>query len=341
MKFKLKKIRNDASFREFFRLYKGKKTTIIVKAKKEKFKNLVVYSAVNNFLRDKGIYTPRLISKNFAEGFIEVEDFGNKTLIDYLKQSKEKLKIYKQCVDVILKIQKVSLNNSKLNKEKIKYNNNKYFTLKYYNINELHKESNLFFDWYLSKTLSKKKSSRYKKRIKNELNKLYKKIIFKNIVVVHRDFHVSNIMINNKKLGIIDTQDAILGNPFYDLVSLLDDVRVKLSNNYKNILYKYFIKKSYKLKKNHVFYSRQKVDSSNFNFNCLSDCHILSIQRLLKILGIFVRLHVRDGKSNYLRYLPNTWRLLERNLRHPYCYNLRKLLDKAVSQKKRKQILLK
>ena len=68
MQFKLKKIRSDASFREFFRLHKGKKTSIIVTAKKERFKNLIAYSAINKFLKTKGIYTPRLISQHFKEG---------------------------------------------------------------------------------------------------------------------------------------------------------------------------------------------------------------------------------------------------------------------------------
>ncbi len=67
MQFKLKKIRSDASFREFFRLHKGKKTSIIVTAKKERFKNLIAYSAINKFLKTKGIYTPRLIRKQFKE----------------------------------------------------------------------------------------------------------------------------------------------------------------------------------------------------------------------------------------------------------------------------------
>ena len=81
MQFKLKKIRSDASFREFFRLHKGKKTSIIVTAKKERFKNLIAYSAINKFLKTKGIYTPRLISQHFKEGIIEIEDFGDKTLL--------------------------------------------------------------------------------------------------------------------------------------------------------------------------------------------------------------------------------------------------------------------
>ena len=152
MQFKLKKIRSDASFREFYRLYKGKKTSIIVTAKKERFKNLIAYSAINKFLRKKGIYTPKLISQHFKEGIMEIEDFGNKTLLEYVKKSKNKLTFYKKCVDIILKIQKIKP------VKKIKLGSNKYFDLSSYNTANLHKESDLFFDWYLLGVLGKKKS---------------------------------------------------------------------------------------------------------------------------------------------------------------------------------------
>ena len=88
MQFKLKKIRSDASFREFFRLYKGKKTSIIVTAKKERFKNLIAYSAINEFLKTKGIYTPKLISQHFKEGIMEIEDFGKQTLLYHVNNLK-------------------------------------------------------------------------------------------------------------------------------------------------------------------------------------------------------------------------------------------------------------
>ena len=317
MKFKLKKIRSDASFREFFRLYKGKKTSIIVTAKKERFKNLIAYSAINKFLKKKNVYTPKLISQHFKEGIIEIEDFGNKTLLDYVKKSKNKLNFYKKCVDVILKIQKIKP------VRKIKFGSNKYFNLNSYNKANLHKESDLFFDWYLSGVLGKKKSLRYKKMIKKELNKLYKTIFFKNQFVVHRDFHVSNIMPNNKKLGIIDTQDAILGNPMYDLTSLVDDVRIKTSNQIKNKTFQYYLKNC-SIRKRQISFLKNDFD-------------ILSVQRNLKILGIFYRLFKRDNKPQYLKYLPYTWSLIELRMKNKIFKNLKIILKKAVNKKIRKK----
>ena len=317
MQFKLKKIRSDASFREFYRLQKGKKTSIIVTAKKEKFKNLIAYSAINKFLKNKGIHTPKLISQNLKEGIIEIEDFGDKTLLQYIKQSKNKLFFYKKCVDVIIKIQKINPTR------KIKFGPNKYLNLSNYNLKSLHKESNLFFDWYLEGVIGKKKSLKHKKIIKKELNKIYKKIFFKNKFIVHRDFHVSNIMSTKKKLGIIDTQDAIIGNPVYDLASLIDDVRLKVPIQIKNKIFQYYLNKC-SIKKKQISLLKNDFD-------------ILSVQRNLKILGIFYRLFKRDNKSQYLKYLPYTWSLIELRMKNKIFKNLKIMLKKAVNKKIRKK----
>ena len=317
MQFKLRKIKSDASFREFFRLYKGKKTSIIITAKKERFKNLIVYTSINKFLIKRGIFTPKLISSHFKEGIIEIEDLGKDKLLDHIRVSKNKFFCYKKCVDLILKLQKITP------PKKIKIESKKYLNFPKYNISELHKESDLFFDWYLYGVLGKKKSKKFKLKIKIELNKIYKKIVFKNNFLVHRDFHVSNIMYINKKLGLIDTQDAILGNPAYDLASLIDDVRLKVPNKIKLDTFNYYVKKS-----------------NNKNYKTISlknDFDILSVQRNLKILGIFFRLYLRDNKKEYLKYLPYVWTLLEKRMKNNIFNNLEKILSKAVSKKLRKK----
>ena len=208
--------------------------------------------------------------------------------------------------------------------KKIKFSSNKYINLNSYNTASLHKESNLFFDWYLQGVIGKKKSSKYKKIIKQELHKLYKKIFFKNQFIVHRDFHVSNIMPTNKSLGIIDTQDTILGNPMYDLASLIDDVRIKVPNKVKTKTYQYYIKNC-SIKKKQIPLLKNDFD-------------ILSIQRNLKILGIFYRLFKRDNKPQYLKYLPYTWSLIELRMKNKIFNNLKKILKNAVNNKIRKKI---
>tara|TARA_Y100000590_G_scaffold457877_1_gene611429 strand:- start:405 stop:1364 length:960 start_codon:yes stop_codon:yes gene_type:complete len=318
MQYKLKKIRSDASFREFFRLKKGNKTSIIVTARKERFRNLIVYSAINKFLRGKGIYTPKTIKQHFSDGIMEIEDFGNNTLLHFVKKSKNIFPLYKKSIDVILKLQKIKPTN------KIKIKSNRNLKLSNYNLRNLHKESDLFLDWYLPGILGKKRSKRFKRKIKIELNKLYKKIYFKNKFIVHRDFHVSNIMPLKNKLGIIDTQDAILGNPMYDVASLIDDVRIQIPLAIKNKVFQYYLKKA-PLRKN-IYILKNDFD-------------ILSIQRNLKILGIFYRLYKRDKKPQYLKYLPYTWKLIELRMKNKIFKNLEKILLDVVNKKLRKKKL--
>jgi hypothetical protein len=256
---------------------------------------------------------PKLLSNFTNKNIIEVSDLGKISFYNFIKNKKNKLSNYKKLIDIIIKIQKIRL------KEKYNFKNNK-IRFEKYNIYNLHKESDLFFDWYLKFLFNKKKARQIKIKIKKELNKLYKNLYLKNNCFTHRDFHASNIMISKRGFGLIDSQDAIIGNPLYDVASLIDDVRIKIPQKTKEKLFKYYSKKS-KFKK----------------ANLKSDFDILSVQRNLKILGIFVRLHIRDKKSNYLKFLPYTWKLIEMRLKNPIFYNLKILIDELISKKKRKR----
>ena len=91
-KFKLLSISGDASFRKFYRkFYQDENvSTIIAFSKKEKFKNLLVYSAINQFLLKNNIRAPKLLEENYKKGFIELEDFGDITFHNILTKSKSK-----------------------------------------------------------------------------------------------------------------------------------------------------------------------------------------------------------------------------------------------------------
>ena len=163
-----------------------------------------------------------------------------------------------------------------------------------------------------------------KKFLRKNLIIFIKKLYFKNNCFTHRDFHASNIMITKKKLSLIDSQDAIIGNPLYDVVSLIDDVRIKMQKKLQDNLFNYYIEKS-KFRARDPYYLKNDFD-------------ILSVQRNLKILGIFVRLYKRDRKPDYLKYLPYTWSLIERRMKNPIFNKLNILFKKHLPLKKLKKV---
>ena len=320
MKYKILSIAGDASFRRFYRLVLNKKRKIIVVAKKEKYKNLIAYSTINKFLRDNKIFTPKLYARNYSKGIIVIEDFGDLSFYKILLKKKNKLKIYKKLIDLLLKIQKIKP------KKRIKNIGKGSHVIDKYSNKHLFRESNLFFEWYLPLFLNKKKTSNIKIKIKKVLLKLYKRLNFSNSYFVHRDYHVQNLMKVGKKIGVIDSQDALIGNPAYDLVSLIDDVRIKTSVRLKKKIYSYYLKKTLK-----IYRTKSNEFSEDFN--------ILSVQRSLKIIGIFTRLFIRDKKKQYLKFIPYTWRLLEMRMRSEIFFDLKKILDDNVPRKFRKKIL--
>ena len=170
----------------------------------------------------------------------------------------------------------------------------------------------MFCDWYVKKEISKKHRVKFNRKFKKIVRKLLSSLKLKNNFFVHRDFHVSNLMLVNKKIGVIDSQDALIGNRAYDLASLIDDVRLKTSKTFKNKIYKLYINKKKNL---------NKIKFKN-------DFEILSILRNLKIIGIFTRLAVRDGKKNYLKLIPYAWSLINIRINENRIFeDLKKLLN--------------
>jgi len=320
MKSKIFMIAGDASFRKFYRLKLKKRSKIIVFAFKEKYKNLVAYSAINRFLIKNKVLAPKLYEHELSKGVILIEDFGDIKFRRLLIKKKNKLLIYKKLVNLLIKIQKIKP------KSKLKSIINKPHILKKYSNKTLHKESDLFFDWYSGLFLSRKKNNKIKKKVKKILSKLYNSLNFSNSYFVHRDYHVENLMKIRGKIGVIDSQDALIGNPAYDLVSLVDDVRIKTSNKLKDQIYNYYLKKTKKI------YRDKKEEF-------LKDFNILSVQRSLKIIGIFSRLVKRDKKIKYAKLIPYAWELLEKRMRSEIFLELKEILDKNIPKRVRNKII--
>ena len=145
----LKKIKGDASFRKFFRKeIENDKSSIIVFAKKEKFKNLVIYDSINKILIKNNILAPRLYSENYNKNYMEIQDFGDDTFFRILKKKKvKKLNYFKKIIKLLNKIQSIKDTKVKTFKKKI-------YKIPKYNNEILINEANLFCDWYVKKKTS-------------------------------------------------------------------------------------------------------------------------------------------------------------------------------------------
>jgi aminoglycoside/choline kinase family phosphotransferase len=284
----IKQLKGDASFRSFFRIKKKKLSSIIVYAKKNKRLNLLIYDAINKILIKNNILAPKLINDNYSKNFIEIQDFGNQTIFNFLKKNnKNKILIFKKIISLLNKIQLIK------DKRIINFKKQNYIIPKY-SSKILFEEAKLFSKWYVPQKLPKSAQSKFKKDYEKVIKILIKKIFLKNDVFVHRDFHVSNLMLIRSKIGVIDTQDALIGNKAYDLASLIDDVRFKTSNILKEKILDIYLK------------SHKRLDVKKFR----NDFEIISVLRNLKIIGIFARLAIRDKKKDYLKLIPYTWSLI-------------------------------
>jgi aminoglycoside/choline kinase family phosphotransferase len=312
----LKKIKGDASFRSFYRKTSNKKNSIIVYATKEKEKNLLIYAAINSLLIENKILAPKLYKENYKKNFIEIEDFGDDTVFKLLRKSgSNKINLYKKSIDLLSKIQKIK-------QKKIKNFKGKNYKVPAYENNKLFKEAKLFSDWYTKRHISKKKLQILNIEINKNIKILLSNLKLKNDTLVHRDFHVSNLIKYKKKLATIDTQDALIGNRAYDLASLIDDVRFKSNQKLKDNIYNYYLK-----------LNNDKVNKVIL----LNDFEILSVIRNMKIIGIFARLAARDKKKKYLKLIPHAWKLIELRMQNNQIFDgLKRVLDINFPKKIRK-----
>ena len=208
-----------------------------------------------------------------------------------LKKKTDQKKIYKKIVKMLIKLQKIKT-------KKIKNLSLENYFVPIYNKKILTDEASLFLKWCVPEFYKGKKKKIINDLLKKNIKQAIEHLKLPNNTFVHRDFHVSNLIYNKNKISIIDSQDALYGNPSYDLASLVDDVRFQTDMKTKNFIFDYFI-----------LNQKTKIDIENFK----NDFQILSVLRNMKIIGIFIRLSKRDNKKKYLKLIPRAWRLI--NLR--------------------------
>lgn len=269
---------SDASFRRYFRVDAADGGSFIVMDAPPPQENVQPFIDVANLFAATSVTVPTIIAQDVAQGFLLLADLGGTTYLSVLNNDTAH-KLYLDAIDALVLLQSQS----------------KPGVLPDYDRALLHRELMLFPDWYLSKHLGATLTDTQTA----ELNKVFDILLANNLaqpqVYVHRDYHSRNLMVLERgNPGILDFQDAVYGPLTYDLVSLLRDAYVEWD---EEMVLDWAIR----------YWERARRAGLPVNPDIdafYRDFEFMGLQRHLKVLGIFARLHHRDGKDAYLKDLP-------------------------------------
>lgn len=290
----IESVSGDASFRRYFRGRTMDQSWILVDAPPDK-EDSRPFIEVDRRLHSAGVRVPRIIAADAELGFMCLEDFGNTLLWPALEEARlagdyaSAGALYQRCFDELLRIQDANSTQP---------------PLPLYNEALLLREMRLFTEWFCPGLLQLTLSDSDTKLIESAFQVLCRSALRQPQVFVHRDYHSRNLMLvpgQSPSPGVIDFQDAVHGAMTYDLVSLLKDCYIEWPRE--------------QVKRWALSFARQAqhkdIRSSPNDLQFLHDFDLMGAQRHIKVLGIFSRLWLRDGKAGYLKDIPLTYRYVQ------------------------------
>jgi aminoglycoside/choline kinase family phosphotransferase len=268
---------SDASFRRYFRIKVSGGQFIVMDAPPEK-ENIEPFIRVAGLFARSHVNVPTIFHQNLTDGFLLLEDFGSQCFLDQLN-THNATALYQSALDTLFKLQScTTIQDCKLPS---------------YNEPLLQRELGIFEDWFLNQWLDIQIPESQWETVRTIL---VNSALEQPITCVHRDYHSRNLMVlNDDSPGVIDFQDAVIGPITYDLVSLLRDCYIAWPNQLVELWM-------------NQYYDRLLQAGL---IACTPACFkrwfdLMGMQRHLKAIGIFSRLHLRDGKSSYLNDIPRT-----------------------------------
>ncbi|NBC35378.1 phosphotransferase [Novosphingobium sp. FSY-8] len=284
----------DASFRRYFRLRDGAKTAMLMHAPPP-HEDPAPFLAVAKWLSANGLRAPAILHERGADGWVLLEDFGNDRVRDHLDiHPADETPVYAAAVDALVEL--AGLPGGPWAP---------------YDMAVYLREVRLLTEWYVPAMGLSVDAAAYDAAWAQVMAPVLARQAAYNAtggVTVLRDYHAENIMLlagaegapDVAAQGLLDFQDALVGHPAYDLVSLLQDARRDVSPALEAAMLAHYL-------------TATGADRAEF----MADYAVLGAQRNAKIVGIFVRLCRRDGKPRYLDLIPRVWALMERDLAHP------------------------
>ena len=283
---------DDASFRRYFRLRDGWRRAILMDAPPEK-EATAPFVSIAEILHKIELSAPEIAAWDKEGGFLLLEDLGDDTFTNVLRQGGNEPTLYAQALEVLIALHR-------------RFSSDQTSDVPVYTDQVFVDEAFLFTDWYLPAVTGSPTPEPVRDAFCSAWTAVLPKARNVPESLVLRDYHVDNLMWlpdrdGPRCVGLLDFQDALVGPITYDLASLFEDARRDVSQDTADKLLDRYLD---------LF---PDLDHEDFR----ASYAILAAQRSTKILGIFTRLAHRDGKARYLEHIPRLWRWIEVGLTHP------------------------
>lgn len=304
---KLDLMQADASFRRYYRVTGADKPMLLMEDPPDRppvppFVMVEPYIAIGNHLRSIGLHAPEIYHRDVPNGLLLIEDFGDDTYTRLFVAGADPVFLYELAVDALSHLHKHPKRND--------------IHVAKHDPEALAEGVMLLLDWYYPALTGKQADEETKKSFTDVWLKLFEKLPADQQALVLRDYHVDNLMLVKGRsgldaCGVLDFQDALIGQYSYDLMSLLEDARRDVPEDLRKHLYDRYMT------------AMGGIDKKAFDYSF----RLLAAQRHARVLGIFVRLSVRDGKDRYLQFIPHVRSLFLRALNDPALAPLKAWFD--------------
>ena len=286
----------DASNRRYDRLTRSDGSSVVLMdAPPDKGEDVRPFMHIAQWLGRQGLSAPKIYNADVENGFLLIEDLGDALFGKLMVETPEAtMPLYVAATDVLIQLHQMPPPK-----------------LPVCDTDWLLDATQLVFDWYAPDGNASAAFNTLFRPHARRLDDVSR-------VMILRDYHAENLLWlpgrdGTAQVGLLDFQDALLGHPAYDLVSILQDARRDVSPDIQAAMIARYVEKS-------------EADADDFN----RAFALLGVQRNLRILGIFARLCLRDGKTHYVDLIPRVWGYIQRNLDHPDLRDLASLINEAL-----------
>ncbi|MGZ2255682.1 aminoglycoside phosphotransferase family protein [Roseobacter sp. A03A-229] len=292
----------DASNRRYDRLTAPDgKRAVLMDAPPEKGEDVRPFVQIAEYLGGIGLSAPHVLAKDEVCGFLLLEDLGDALFARVLEREPDlENSLYAAAIDALVHLHQSSPP-----------------ALPAYHAGVTAPLAALAFDWYQFGATGAV-DAKAKARFMQMITPLLAQLDDDTRVLIQRDYHAENLLWlpdrdGTARVGLLDFQDAMLGHPAYDLVSVLQDARRDLQPETEQRMIDRFLQ-------------QQPQDAARFR----TAYAILGVQRNLRILGVFARLCLRNGKLQYVDLIPRVWGHVQTNLAHPALAEVNDMVNTAL-----------